>query len=249
MKAPQPGGRFGCIKKNSNFSQNSIKFKKIVCRILEIMNSLMISLISLLLLWGCGSQSDQPAPASKTASKSVKETALPSKNKGAVPRAVGSLLDDNSKLTPITPPAKPGEFGMTADQLLPPERPKDPSQLPVSPPAKSGERVPTVAEVLKKRAEEGYPDPNKTFVFPPGKSGEKGPTVAEFNQSRKNSLANENPDNFEIGPPSKPGEKGMTVKEFRALREKDPWPNPADIPPPPIGGSSSGSSGAGKKAN
>jgi hypothetical protein len=209
------------------------------------MKSIIILLVSVVLLGGCSSQTDQTAPANKTVKKSVKEVSLNSKRTGPATRGAGSLLENNPKLTPVFPPSRPGEVGITVDQLQPISKLKDPTLTPASPPIKPGERVPTVAEVEAHRHQERPPDPNTTFLSPPTKTGERGPTVAEYYKMRKN-LPKVNPDDVEVSPPRKPGEPGMTVSQFRALQQENPWPQ-TEVPPPPIGNATQSSNSAGKK--
>jgi hypothetical protein len=209
------------------------------------MKLIIILLMAVVLLGGCSSKTDQTAPANKTVKKSVKEVNLNSKRTSPAPRGIGSLLGDNARLAPVFPPSRPGEVGITADQLQPISKPRDPALTPASPPIKPGERVPTVAEVEAHRRQERPMDPNTTLLSPPTKTGERGPTVAEYYRMRQN-LPKVNPDDVEVSPPSKPGEPGITVSQFRALQQENPWPQ-TEVPPPPIGVATQNSNSAGKK--
>jgi hypothetical protein len=208
-----------------------------------LMSRVILAIAVLLLIWGCGSESNQGTPGSKAGKKPLKESSLTPKKAVKPPEGLTPLLGENSKLVEISPPIKPGGFGITADQQQPNTIPKDPALLPVAPPIKPGERVPTAAEVEARLAEQAPPDPNTTLVSPPLHPGEKGPTVAEFYKSRaKDPWGGKNPEDFQLGPPIKPGEKGMTVSEFKAFREKNPVPNMDQVPPLPIGVTTTGSS-------
>jgi hypothetical protein len=193
-----------------------------------------------LIIGGCGSEGNQGSLASKAAPKRAKEVKVQPK----VP--MGLLDEGDSKLTEISPPTKPGEFGITADQLRFEPMPENPAQLIVSPPIKPGEPGLSVEALKARRAKEEPLNPYKSEISPPLKPGEKAPSVAEFYKLRgEKSWAELNPDEFAVSPSTKPGEKGMTVSQFKTMREKNPW-NPGEIPPLPIGGATTGSAN-GKK--
>lgn len=202
------------------------------------MKSSAILISVLLLIWGCGSESNQGS-AVKTKGKPPKEA------KQAVTspvRGVASLLDD-SKREEVSPPSTPGGFGLTADQLQKLQTgsaPKDQALMEISPPSKPGERGISPADLeaaLSKRGKEL--DPNKAQFSPSSNPGESALSVAEFDAKlRAAKPAVQNPDEVELVPPTNPGGKRMTVSQFESQRklaqeaEQNRNPNEIEISPP-----------------
>jgi hypothetical protein len=203
----------------------------------------------LLLIVGCGSESNQgqTSKAVPRASKEVKAVKVKDK---ATPPLTG-LLDNEDRLRHIevTPPIKPGEAGMTANQQRTEGPPEDPSKVTMTPPSKAGERSITVKEFDGMQTGKEKLDPNKVEVVPPSKPGEKGVTVAEFERKRASQPSGKVIlDELLVVPPSKPGEKGMTVSEVNALRRAHPPIPSSKIPPLPLVGEKSNID-TGKKLN
>jgi hypothetical protein len=204
---------------------------------LEIMKSSLILMGAVVLfIWGCRAEGNQ-GQTGKSGTKAAKEVNVVKIKDKAAPPVKGLLDEPVSKLIEVTPPTKPGEMGMTANQQRGEGPPKDPSKVVMTPPSKAGGSTMTVEQFNEMQTGKEKFDPNKAEVVPPSKPGEKGVTVAEFERKRASqSREKVNPGELLVVPPGKPGEKGMTVSEVEALRKADPPVPSSEIPPPPIRG-------------
>lgn len=180
-----------------------------VCRVktkwLFRMATCSIILAGLLVMWGCGSDSQQSPPPTS-------EKAKPVVDQGK----------DKAKVVEITPGKEP-VTGTTVKEAA--KSSKSPARLlldeEVLPPAAPGEKGMTRRELEQLKAAQPQIDPLDEEVIPPAAPGEKGITRRELENIQKQQ-AEIDPMDQEVVPPSGPGEKGMTLRELERLKALSP---------------------------
>ena len=193
-----------------------------VCRVktkwLFRMAIFTIILAGLLVMWGCGSDSQQSPPPQTS------EKAKPVVDQG----------EGKAKVVEITPGKEP-LTGTTVKEAA--KSSKSPTRLlldeEVIPPGGPGEKGMTRRELEQMKAAQPQIDPLDEEVIPPAAPGEKGITRRELDNLQKQQAVID-PMDQEVVPPGGPGEKGMTLQELerlKALSSETPQETPGPLTP------------------